>query len=193
MPPGALDRVMRRYGDILAAGRKPIIVDAGANIGISTIWFARAFPQARVISIEPDPGNAELLRKNIAPYPNCVAEEAAIGSEPGFVQLSRPGSQLAWAVQTTRSSEGVPVITVEDAFAKSGGDEPFIVKIDIEGFERDVFASHIEWLDRTYVVFVEPHDWMFPGQRVSAAMQRAMAERPFELLVNGDTLAYVRV
>lgn len=190
---GTLDRVKRRYDAILAAGRKPIVVDAGANIGISTIWFARSFPEAQVIAIEPDPGNFALLHTNIARYPHCVALEAALGSKPGFAELSRPESQLAWAVRTTRSSQGVPILSVEDAFARSGGDDPFIVKIDIEGFERDVFASNLEWLDRTYVVFVEPHDWMFPGERISAGLQRAMAERPFELLVNGDTLAYVRV
>lgn len=190
---GMLDRVQRRYAEILAAGRKPIIVDAGANIGISTIWFTTAFPEARVIAIEPDPGNFALLRTNVAQYPNCLPVEAALGSEPGFASLSRGESQLAWAVRTERSDDGVPVLSVENAFDRSGGDEPFVVKIDIEGFERDVFASRLEWLDRTYVLFIEPHDWMFPGQRISGGLQKAMAERPFELLVNGDTLAYVRV
>jgi FkbM family methyltransferase len=186
-------RVERRYGEILKSGRTPIIVDAGAHIGISTIWFAQSFPCARILAIEPDPDNFALLRTNLAGYPNCIPFEAALGSVGGFVELSRPGDQRAWAVQTRRTNMGVPIITMNEAFAGSGGNEPFIVKLDIEGFERDVFASSVDWLDQICALFVEPHDWMFPGERVSAGLQRAMAERPFDLIVNGNTLAYVRV
>jgi FkbM family methyltransferase len=186
------DRVARRYAEIVGAGKLPIIIDAGANIGASTIWFARQYPQARIAAVEPDPGNLGMLRRNIRPYGNCSIIDAAIGAEPGFVSLSNSGEQLAWSVQTTRSSAGVPVVTLDDAFKSSGGDEPFIVKIDIEGFERDLFASNLAWLDRTYVVFVEPHDWMFPGERPSGPLQRAMANHSFELFIAGDNLVYVR-
>jgi FkbM family methyltransferase len=189
----ASNRVRSRYSEILESGRVPIIVDAGANIGISTTWFARAFPRAQIVAIEPDPDNFTLLCTNLAQYPACVPVEAALGSARGFAKLSRPGDQRAWATQTKRSKNGVPIITVDDALAQSGGDEPFIVKMDIEGFERDVFASGLGWLDQTCALLVEPHDWMFPGERVSSGMQRAMSERPFDLIVNGRTLAYVRV
>jgi FkbM family methyltransferase len=186
------NRVRRRYAEIVDGGKIPIIIDAGANIGASTIWFSRQYPQARIAAVEPDPGNLAMLRRNIRPYGNCSIIDAAIGAEAGFASLSNSGEQLAWSVQTTRSSAGVPVVTIDDAFKASRGDEPFIVKVDIEGFERDLFASNLDWLDRTYVVFVEPHDWMFPGERPSGPLQRAMARQPFELLIAGDNLVYVR-
>jgi hypothetical protein len=69
----------------------------------------------------------------------------------------------------------------------------FCVKIDIEGFESDVFASNTEWLDDVTVVLVEPHDWMLPGQGSSRTMQVAMAARPFEMLISGENLIYVRL
>jgi FkbM family methyltransferase len=191
-PEAVRNRIRGRYTEIIGSGKLPIIIDAGANIGASTIWFARQYPQARIAAVEPDPGNLAMLKRNIGPYSNCSIVDAAIGAEPGFASLSNSGEQLAWSVQTTRSSAGVPVVTVDDAFKSSGGDEPFIVKIDIEGFERDLFASNLDWLDRTYVVFVEPHDWMFPGERPSGPLQQAMARRPFELFIVGDNLAYVR-
>ena len=186
------DRVKQRYEAILAAGKRPIIVDAGANIGVSSIWFAREYPDARVVAVEPDEGNLALLRKNVSPYENCVVLDAALGAERGFASLTNSGENLAWTVQTTRSTASVPILTVQDALAASGGDEPFIVKIDIEGFERDLFASNLGWLERACVVFLEPHDWMFPGERTSGPFQRAMAELPFELFVGGDNLIYVR-
>jgi FkbM family methyltransferase len=191
-PEAVRDRVRRRYAEIVDSGKLPIIIDAGANIGASTIWFARQYPQARIAAVEPDAGNLAMLSRNIRPYGNCRIVDAAIGAEPGFATLSNSGEQRAWAVQTTRSSAGIPIVTVDDAFRSSGGDEPFIVKIDIEGFERDLFATNLDWLERTYVVFVEPHDWLFPGERPSGPLQQAMAKHPFELFIAGDNLVYVR-
>jgi FkbM family methyltransferase len=191
--PEVRERIDRRYREILAAGKVPIIVDAGANIGISSIWFARQYGDARVVAVEPDAGNLALLRRNVAPYPNVAVLDAAIGATRGFAALSNSGERLAWTVQTSRAEDGVKIVTVDDAFAASGGDEPFIVKIDIEGFERDLFASNLDWLDRAYVVFVEPHDWMFPGERSSGPVQQAMAQRSFEMFIAGDTLAFVRI
>src|SRR5688572_6336531 len=46
-------------------GDPKFIVDAGANIGIASIYFATKFPNARVIAIEPEPENFTLLEKNI--------------------------------------------------------------------------------------------------------------------------------
>jgi hypothetical protein len=98
----------------------------------------------------------------------------------------------AWTIQTGRAESGVSIITMEDAFGASGGDTPFLVKVDIEGFERDLFTSNLDWIEHTHAIFVEPHDWMFPGQRTSGALQDAMAGRPYELHICGDNLLYVR-
>ena len=187
------DRVQGRYEAILAAGKRPIIVDAGANIGVSSIWFAREYEDARIVAIEPDQGSLAVLRKNVGAFKNCIVLDAALGGERGFATLTNSEENLAWTVQTERSISGIPIVTVQDAFEASGGDEPFIVKIDIEGFERDVFASNVGWLESTYVVILEPHDWMFPGKRTSATFQRAMAEMPFELFLRGENLIYVRI
>jgi FkbM family methyltransferase len=184
-------RLKQRYDAILADGGRPIIVDAGANIGAASLWFGHAYPQARVVSVEPDPGNAAILRRNVGHRANHVILEAAIGAEPGFVSLVNEG--LGWAVQTKRAETGLPVVTVDDAFEASGGDTPFIVKVDIEGFERDLFASNTAWLERCYAVIIEPHDWMLPGEMSSRTFQQAMAQHPFELYMRGENIVYARV
>jgi hypothetical protein len=69
----------------------------------------------------------------------------------------------------------------------------FIVKIDIEGFEADLFSANLDWLDLADVVIIEPHDWMLPGQGSSRTLQVAMAARPFEVLLSGENLIYVRI
>ncbi len=190
--PAALNQRLRaRYEAILAAGSRPIIVDAGANIGAASLWFGQQYPDAAIVAVEPDPGNAAILRKNLAGRPNRVVLEAAIGAEPGFAALSE--GDMGWAVQTTRAAAGLPIVTVDDAYKASGGDVPFIVKIDIEGFERDLFSSNLGWMDACYMIAIEPHDWMLPGELSSRSFQQAVAAHPFELFMRGENIFYVRV
>lgn len=55
--------ILDRYRDILSAGKKPLIIDAGANIGASVIWFAEVFPESHIVAFEPNSENAALLKK----------------------------------------------------------------------------------------------------------------------------------
>src|SRR5436309_1970425 len=59
-------RIDGRYDAICKSGKTPVIVDAGANIGAASLWFARRFPDCAVVSVEPEPGNFSVLRKNAA-------------------------------------------------------------------------------------------------------------------------------
>jgi hypothetical protein len=67
-----------------------------------------------------------------------------------------------------------------------------LVKIDIEGFESDLFTANTDWLAHVSVVMIEPRDWMLPGQYSSLPFQRALAQRSFELLISGENLFYIR-
>lgn len=182
----------RAYQRILSAGKTPVIIDAGANMGASALWFARQFPGAQIIAIEPEPGNAAVCRRNLASVPNARLVEAALGGEPGAVEMSS-GSE-DWAFQTTRAEAGgVKLVTIPELAAQVANGQLFLVKIDIEGFEADVFSTNVGWLDETFVVIVEPHDWMLPAKGTSRAMQVAVAARPFEMLISGENLIYVRM
>jgi hypothetical protein len=85
--------VMASYHAALATGRTPVIIDAGANVGAGSIWFARQFPRAVIIAVEPDSENAEICRLNTCNLANVEVVEAAIGSETGLVALSNPGGR----------------------------------------------------------------------------------------------------
>jgi FkbM family methyltransferase len=183
-------RMQERYEAMLAAGEKPIIVDAGANIGAAALWFESEFPQAKIVSIEPDPSNASVLRRNVAGRPNCVVLEAAVGSVGGRVSLVHEG--MSWGIRTERSEHGIEVVTIEDAFRASGGTTPFIVKIDIEGFESDLFSANTDWVNRCDAVIIEPHDWLLPGQRSSRSFQEVMGDLPFDIFLRGENLLYAR-
>jgi hypothetical protein len=99
----------------------------------------------------------------------------------------------SWATQTERSDSGTRIVTMGDAFNEVANGKAFIAKIDIEGFENDLFAKNLEWLDSVSAVFIEPHDWRFPGQHTSRAFQCAMGCRDFHLFLVGENLLYVRL
>jgi len=180
----------RYYQAMLAAGTVPVIIDAGANIGAASVWFKRRFPQAEIVSIEPDSDNYRMLTDNVSAFPGIHPLEAAIGSEAGFVSVIQ--ADQAWGIKTERADQGCPVITIDDAARQVASGELFIVKIDIEGFESDLFARDLAWLERAKAVYVEPHDWMMPGQATSRNFQRAFGSRDFELYIKGENLMYVR-
>jgi FkbM family methyltransferase len=186
----SIKRVEARYQAILASGKIPVIVDAGANVGAASLWFSRRFPEAAVVAIEPEPGNAEVLRRNAQGRPHITVIEAAIASAPGRIRIS--DGSTGWDVQTQRSDEGaITAITIQDAVAAVPNGAPFIAKIDIEGFESDLFATNTGWIDDMVLVLIEPHDWMKPGQFSSANFQREMGKRGYELFINGENLIYV--
>jgi FkbM family methyltransferase len=184
--------VRSRYEEILSNGKKPIIIDAGANIGLAALWFNAQFPKATVVSIEPDADNFALLKENVPLSETSVLVNAAVGSLPGTVTLIDRGG-MGWAVQTQRTQgNGIDIITIDDAIALVPNGVPLIVKIDIEGFESDLFGDNLSWLDATFAVFIEPHDWMDPSKNTSQSFQRAFGSRNFNIYLRGENLLYVR-
>ena len=186
------ERILGVYRNILAAERLPIIIDAGANVGAASIWFAMQFPGARIVAVEPDPGNAAMCRVNTERFTNIKVVEGAIGSEPGLVFLSNPLNE-AWAVQTVRGQSGhIPVHTIPGlVHGQREFSQLFIVKIDIEGFEMDLFEANTEWVQDTTAIFVEPHDWLFPQKGTSLSFQRALLGRGFEIVISGENLVFI--
>src|SRR5271166_1471460 len=49
-----------------------VIVDAGANIGMASIYFAHKYPEAKIIAIEAEGSNFDMLTRNIRPYPAII-------------------------------------------------------------------------------------------------------------------------
>ena len=143
-----------------------------------------------MVAVEPEPHNISMLKKNLDQMDNVSIVPAAIGSHPGFVEVR---DTYGWGAKTKRSESGaVPTITMSDAFSRIRHGTPFIAKIDIEGFESEVFLDNLGWLDDIHMLLIEPHDWLFPGQRTSRSLQIATASRDFEIFISGENLVYVR-
>ncbi len=179
------------YDRIVSTGRTPIIVDCGANNGAGALWFSQLYPKAVVVAIEPDPTTAELCRLNTRGR-NVVVRQAAVGAHSGTARMVTDGLDC-WAYRTERDPGGdTPVITIQQAVDGIDGAELLIVKVDVEGFEAELFSAATEWVADATAVFIEPHDWLFPGAGTSRAFQRTMAQHEFDVLLMGENLLYVK-
>jgi len=162
--------IMQHYQEMLAAGDRPLIIDCGANIGASAVYFALNFPEAEIIVVEPDAGNFMLLERNIAGFTRIRALHCAIGSHDGVLDLFDTG-EGAWAFRTDTSSGSeigshigeVQCRSLASIMAEVSA-APFLLKIDIEGAEADLFSDNLEPFSAFYLTVVELHDWMLPGQ-----------------------------
>lgn len=180
------------YQSILKSGQTPLIIDAGANIGASAIWFAKAFPEAHIMAVEPDAENVELCRYNVKHFANIGVLEAGISGRSGRAQMKADFE--GHAAQTVKSEQGdIQLFTVDEILRKGPKNSVlFLLKVDIEGFEMDLFSASLEWLVDVQAIIIEPHDWLFPGKRTSGPLQEAMAKHRFEMLISGENLIYVR-
>jgi FkbM family methyltransferase len=174
--------------------REPrVIVDAGANIGLTSVFFADRYKQAKVLAVEPEPSNFVMLQKNTAAYPNIVPIQAALWDKDTTVDLNDPGTGK-WGFQAGERSEqpsgtSVRAMTVETLMREACVDYIDILKIDIEGSEKEVFASPASWIDRVGVLIVELHDRFKSG--CSRNVYRAVSAFPVEW-TRGETTFFLR-
>lgn len=169
--------IQAQYDQILATGYTPLIIDAGANIGASCLYFANEFPEARVIGIEPESGNHRIATDNCNGHPNINILRAGLASTTGRARIDNKGADN-WAFQTKVDTQGdLPLVSINTLIEDASSQKltPFLVKIDVEGFEENIFASNTEWIDQFYILIIELHDWMLPGQANSRHFLQSIA------------------
>jgi FkbM family methyltransferase len=130
----------------LALGLRPLIVDAGANIGASPVYFAAHFPEALVVAIEPELENFRLLSKNVEGL-NVELVHGAISSSNGRARVVDAGEgpcgyRTEAVGEADRNGEIVPRTTIDTIYRSHPPPFfPFIVKVDIEGGEAELFSA----------------------------------------------------
>ena len=166
-----------------------LIIDCGAYVGYSPIFFAQEYPDAEVLAVEANPDNYALLEKNVAAFPTIKPIHAAIFTNEGFVELEDPADE-AWAyrIKSTNSSSPndnssktnrVRATTIQHLLSESGRQQIDLIKLDIEGAEFDLFESgDLGWLEHTRVLLIECHDNIRPG--CSELIHKKMVERNFQ-------------
>lgn len=170
-----------------------VIIDAGANAGYASIYFANRFPDAAIYAIEPDSSNFEMLKKNAAPYPQITCLQKAIWNKHAALTIKDTGhGEWAFAIEETIAKDkgDIEAITFTDLLNDFHLSTIDILKIDIEGSEKEVFSEGYEpWLSKTKCLIIEVHDGLKKG--CSKSVFKATSSFNFSFYRSGENLVFV--
>jgi FkbM family methyltransferase len=156
-----------------------ILIDLGANIGLSAIALARELQPVSIVAVEPDRGNFALLQENLRRAKleeRYAAVQAFAGVERGFAELVDSGNG-AWGMRMGAAAKtGIPVLPIEHIISMAermagaargpatvetssftAASFTTVIKCDIEGAEAQLFRRLHQWEDRVDYVILELH------------------------------------
>jgi FkbM family methyltransferase len=174
--------------------RAKFIVDLGASIGDSAMYFASRYPKARIVAVEMEESNFALLEKNIAGNKQIACIKAAAWYKKTKLKIVNKAENCKWAFRVGEMKRGfetngpVETVTVMEIMRRFEEKEIDILKVDIEGAEKELFtANYSEWLPKTKVIMIELHDMFVPGSR--EAFEKALGRYNFEIKYKGGRTA----
>lgn len=174
------------------------IIDLGANIGLSALFFIKKFPTSRIVAVEPDAVNFSIMEKNLEKFSKSISFlQAAIWPTDGEVSLVEEdddhASLGAWGYRTEASNGNsglsVKAVTIPTIMKQYNMDFVDILKVDIEGAEYELFEKNYEdWIDKVGLIIIETHDRFKPNSE--AMVRNAMNGRFDELPMKGENLFF---
>jgi FkbM family methyltransferase len=170
--------INNEYGFSLTQDPK-VIVDAGANVGMSAAYFSLNYPGAKIIAIEPEPGNFSVLLKNAELFQSIVPKNIALWNQDGEVSIQHTPAG-SWGTRVTAqkatASTRVRSMKLNTLLKEFHIEHIDLLKVDVEGAECEIFEDAALWMRRVKVVCAELHDRFRPG--CSKAFEAATAEFP---------------
>ena len=183
--------VLREYACFDDLADPGLIVDCGANVGMSTAYFLARFPNAKVIAVEPDPGNYQQLLHNTRPYGHRLhAVQAGVWPKSVGLKFVEDafGDGRAWAVSVAEAGPGeqadIQAVSLGALLDGSGYERVSLLKIDIEGSEQALFSEGVEpWLGRVDNLVIELH-----GRACERVFYQAIEPYGFEVQASGGVV-----
>lgn len=170
------------------------VVDCGANAGYTAAYLLARYPRCRLIAVEADSRNVEVLKRNVEPFGDRVqVVHAGIWShQTGLVVergTYRMGGEDSTIVREARPGEqaDLDAIDLSSLMEKFGLDHIDLLKIDIERAERAVFARNFEgWLPKVDTIAIELHD-----DECTGVFSAAVSKETFSISHRGElTIAH---
>lgn len=156
------------YERLVRTGKAPLVIDVGANIGASALYFAFSFSKARVVAIEPEQSKFDLLVANTTGLAvECL--HAAVGTSAGVLSAIDSTEdrecRVAPLTDARKATDHGSCVTISEILENHSQDTlPFITKIDVGSSDNgSLFATNIEWITGTPVIIIALRDCLIPG------------------------------
>jgi FkbM family methyltransferase len=166
-----------------------LVLDLGANVGFSSVYFLSCFPEARLVAVEPDERNVAVCRNNLVAYGNrALLLHGAAWSESTRLRLSRGsfGDGREWSTQVCSPAGGsageIQAWDVGSLIDMAGAERVDLLKVDIERAELALFGDTAKsWLPRIRNICIELH-----GQDCRETFFHALKDFHYELGYSGE-------
>ncbi|WP_052248340.1 FkbM family methyltransferase [Chryseobacterium taiwanense] len=170
----------------------PYIIDCGANIGVSLLYFQRKYPKAKILAFEPDENIFNILEKNINTFqhPSTEIRQEAVWIKDEDLQFYSEGG-LAGSCVTDFAKKN-QVITVKAVDLKKFLQQPVdFLKIDIEGAENTLIFDIADSLTNVKNLFLEYHGILDEEQNLGEILN-LLKSKGFEyyIRVAGETIIH---
>jgi len=164
------------------------IIDAGANVGFATLFFKLKYPDSRIALVEIESENVKMIEKNTKGLKDVKIYHKGLFNKKAFFKVEDPfHASNSFVIKEVTGSEPYDIesTTVDEIMAENNFQTVDILKIDIEGAERDLFEKDYEsWLPKVKIVMVETHDRMVP--RCAFTVMNAMDKHNFILYTTAE-------
>jgi FkbM family methyltransferase len=164
-----------------------VILDLGANIGLAAVYFAQKYPNARIISVEPEPSNFKMLLKNTESYSNVTCLNYGVWSKVTNLEIESGYGNCGFRTTEVdyNNSNTIEAISIDKILDDFQLDHIDILKIDIEGSEKEIFEKNFErWLPKTNMIVIELHENIKQG--CSKALFKAVSNLNYKISALGE-------
>ena len=166
------------------------IVDCGANTGLSSLYFHTKFQQAKIVAVELEKSNYEMLEQNVAGITHITPLHAGVWSKNTLLQMKNSDADN-WSFQAkegmAEKMDGVEGVTIPELMKRYQIPRIDILKIDIEGAEIELFRENSEtFLPQVRYIVIEFHDWIKPN--TARTFFNAISDYNYFLFPNGENV-----
>tara|TARA_B100000676_G_C18028997_1_gene817391 strand:- start:1238 stop:1804 length:567 start_codon:yes stop_codon:yes gene_type:complete len=135
------------------------IIDAGAHIGLSSVYFASKYPDATIVAVEPEPLNYKMLCRNAKKWKNIKPIQAGLWSHKARLKIDDSDVESwGFTISENRTGKGIPALGVQDILQLFDQTHVDVLKIGIEGSEVGVLEASKQWMDKVSTLVIELHD-----------------------------------
>ena len=143
----------------------PLIIDCGANIGLSVIYFKKLFPESKIIAFEPDKQLFSILKKNVENYNDIKLFDKAVWINDGTIDFQEEGG---FSGRIPKIGDTKNIVKVSSLRLKNIINQPIdMLKIDIEGAEYEVIKDCADVLHFVDKIFIEYHSHINEPQKLN--------------------------
>ena len=169
-----------------SASPAPRILDCGANVGLASLFFHRAYPEARITAFEADPALFAILDANLRANGagSVEARHAALWTSTGALTFQCEGSDSGMIGTLPGAVDGrattVPSLRLRDVLDEGPVD---LLKLDIEGAEDDVLADCEPVLHRVKALVMDLHEFD-PSVRLTPRVLELLTRAGFRYAID---------